>query len=288
MRPDNLKTKIFLDGGDPAETKEILDLLGFLDGQTTNPSLFAKNPEVQEKIAQGEKYSKDEVYQAYQGIVTEVSELLPQGSVSIEVYADKDTPAGVMVEQAHKMNAWIANAHIKLPITQEGLKAAEQLVKESVRLNMTLAFSQSQAAAVYAATRGADKGQVYLSPFVGRLDDRGEDGMSYIKNVVELYKQGDGHVEILSASIRNLDHFLQTLKLGCDIATVPGKILRQWHEGGLLVPDNAWQYDKGDLKALNYEELDLEKDWQEFAIQHELTDKGLAKFAQDWNSLVAD
>ena len=103
MRPENLKSKIFLDSGDPDETKIILEKLGFLDGQTTNPSLFAKNPEVQERIANGNKYSKEEVYVAYKQIIEDISHQIPFGSVSIEVYADKDTKAEEMVHQGREM-----------------------------------------------------------------------------------------------------------------------------------------------------------------------------------------
>ncbi|HBU06632.1 MAG TPA: transaldolase [Candidatus Magasanikbacteria bacterium] len=286
MKPENLNTKIFLDSGDPAETKLVLEKLGFLDGQTTNPSLFAKNPEVQARITSGNKYSKGEVYEVYKSIVQEVSGLLPNGSVSIEVYADTNTPVEEILSQAREMNTWIPNAHIKLPVTKTGLEAAEILAKEGMRLNMTLVFSQEQAAAVYSATFRANKGQIYLSPFIGRLDDRGEDGMSFIKNVLEMHKAGDGHVEVLSASVRTYSHFMQCLKLNCDIATVPAKVLLEWAEKGCEMSEENWQYDKGELKTLEYEQVDLNKNWREYNIQHDLTDQGLEKFAKDWNNLV--
>lgn len=287
MRPsENLKTKIFLDSGDPQETKDILALLGFLDGQTTNPSLFAKNPEVQERAKTGEKFSREEVYGEYKKIVSEISALLPVGSVSVEVYADLKTSAEEMIKQAREMNAWIPNAHIKLPITSAGLQAAEKLVKEGVRVNMTLCFSQQQAAAVYQATAGAKKGDVFLSPFIGRFDDRGEDGMSFIENVIKMYKAGDGHVEILSASVRNYPHLLRCFQLQSDIVTVPAKILKDWAEHNFEIPSTDWQYSAGSLRPLIYETVDLNKPRQEYDIKHELTDKGLEKFAKDWNSLV--
>ena len=287
MRPENLKSKIFLDSGDPAETKVILDKLGFLDGQTTNPSLFAKNPEVQERIAQGNKYSKEEIYSAYKKIIEDISKQIPLGSVSIEVYADKDTKAEEMVHQGREMAVWAPISHIKLPVTTEGLKAAEELVKkDGLNVNMTLVFSQGQAGAVYAATSGGEKDQVYLSPFIGRLDDRGEDGMSFIKNVLQMYKTGDGHVDVLSASVRTYDHFLRCLQLESDIITVPSKILLEWAEKDLEMPSENWEYNIGELKTLEYEELDLNKNWSEYNIQDDLTDKGLEKFASDWNNLV--
>lgn len=286
MRPEGLKTQIFLDSGDPKETKEILDLLGFLDGQTTNPSLFAKSPEVKERIERGEKYSKEEIYAEYKKIIQDISVLIPGKSVSVEVYADANTSAEEMLEQAREMNTWIDSAHIKLPLTNEGLKAAETLVSEGVDVNMTLIFNQSQAAGVYSVTQGAEKGQVFLSPFIGRLDDIGLDGMSYIKNVVEMYKKSDGHVQVLAASARSYEHFLCCLQLESDLVTVPGKILRQWAENNFELPSQDWQYEAGDLKEIPYEEIDLSKNWTEYNIQHDLTDKGIEKFVADWNNLL--
>ena len=158
MRPKNLKTRIFLDGGDPEETRTLLGLLGFLDGQTTNPTLISKNPEARRRLEKGEKFNPDEIFGFYQQVVREISGLIPQGSVSIEVYADLSTAAEQMLKQGREMFTWIPNAHIKFPISGEGLKAAEAAVKEGLRVNLTLCFSQEQAGAVYAATRGAKKG----------------------------------------------------------------------------------------------------------------------------------
>src|SRR5579871_2228402 len=99
MRPANLKTKIFLDSGDPKETKEALSLLGFLDGQTTNPTLIAKNPHAKERLAGGKKFSKDEVFSFYKDVVTEISDLVPKGSISIEVNANAQSDADRLFEQ---------------------------------------------------------------------------------------------------------------------------------------------------------------------------------------------
>lgn len=294
MRPQNLKTKIFLDSGDPKETKEILDVLGFLDGQTTNPTLIAKNPEAQNRLAKGEKFSKEEIYDFYRGVAKEISNMIPSGSVSLEVYADTGTPADDMLKEAREMNSWIPNAHIKLPITKEGLRAAEQAVKEGIRVNLTLCFSEEQAAAVYAATRstgsgqarGAKKGDVFISPFIGRIDDRGENGMDLIKNILQLYQSGDGHVEVLAASVRNFDHFLASLKLGADIITAPSKVLKEWKEKELLLPGEDYIYGANNLKSVSYREIDLNKDWREYDIFHELTDKGIERFSNDWNALI--
>ncbi len=272
---------MFLDSGDPSETKQMLELLGFLDGQTTNPSLISKNPK-----AEDHKFSKSEVLDFYKGVVYEISGLIPQGSVSIEVYSDSQTKAEEMIAQAREFFKWIPNAHIKFPITEEGLKAAEQAVKEGMRVNMTLCFNQQQAAAVYAATKGAVRPNVFVSPFVGRLDDRGQDGMSLIADILKMYSQGDGHVEVLTASIRSLDHLLYAIKLGSDIATVPFKILKEWGEKGMPLPDENFSYQPTGLSPIPYEQLDLSKNWQEFDISHDLTDKGMEKFSSDWNALI--
>jgi transaldolase len=287
MKPTDLKTRIFLDGGNPEETREVIHLLGFLDGQTTNPTLISKNPKARERLEQGGRFSKGEVYDFYKKVVREISGLIPQGSISVEVYADASTKAELMLHQGREMFSWIPNAHIKFPTTREGLTAAEQAVREGLRVNMTLCFSQEQAAAVYAATSGSHRGDIFVSPFIGRLDDRGEIGMDLISHVLTMYRKGDGHVEVLTASVRTIDHLLYALKLGSDIITAPFKILKEWAGMGLPVPDNQYVYNAASLKAIPYRELTLTKGWQEYDIRHELTDKGIELFSKDWNSLIA-
>lgn len=286
MKPENLNAKIFLDGGDPGETSAVIDSLGFLDGQTTNPTLISKNPEARQRLERGKKFSEKELLDFYKDVVKKASSMLPNGSISIEVYADAGTKAEQMIEQGKEMFSWIPNAHIKYPSTSEGLRAAEAVVKVGIRVNMTLCFKQDQAAAVYAATRGAKKGDVFVSPFVGRLDDRGENGMGLIANLVKMYQAGDGHVEVLTASVRTYDHMLYALHLGSDIITAPFKVLMEWSEKGMPVPGNDYTYNKGDLREIEYKELDLSGRWEDFDISHDLTDKGLAKFSDDWNNLI--
>jgi transaldolase len=286
MRPHNLKTKIFLDGGDPGETRGLLKLLGFLDGQTTNPTLISKNPEARKRLEQGKKFSAEEIYQFYKKVVGEISTLIPDGSISIEVYADRSTPAEQMLKKSREMFSWIPNAHIKFPTTGEGLTAAGQAVKEGMRVNLTLCFTQEQAAAVYAATSGGKKGDIFVSPFVGRLDDRGENGMSLISNILKMYKKGDGHVLLLTASVRTFDHFMYALHLGSDIITAPYAILKEWGEKGLPLPENDYVYNSGKLKAIPYKDIGLSKKWQEYDISHDLTARGMEKFSSDWNALI--
>jgi transaldolase len=151
---------------------------------------------------------------------------------------------------------------------------------------MTLCFRQEQAAAVYAATKGAKRGDVFVSPFVGRLDDREENGMDLISHILRMYRKGDGHVELLTASVRKLDHLLYALKLGSDIVTVPYTILKEWGEKGLPLSGNEYVYDTGSLKEIPYRGIALDRPWQEYDIHHELTDKGMELFSRDWNSLI--
>ena len=286
MRPENLKTRLFLDGADPEETRQVLKVLGFLDGQTTNPSLLAKNPEARAHKVDGRKFSSTAIYEFYKDLCRELSALLPQGSISIEVYADAATPAAAMLEQARSFDAWIPNAHIKLPTTAAGLEAAAVLTGEGRRVNMTLVFSQAQAAAVYAATKGARRGAVFLSPFIGRLDDRGENGMDLIRNILTLYAASDGHVEVLTASVRSMEHFLCALAMGSDIITAPAGILLAWAEAGRPMPGPDFVYDAGALAPIPREPLALDAPWQAYAIGHPLTDAGMARFSADWNSLI--
>ncbi len=286
MRPANLKTRIFLDGGDPGETREIIDLLGFLDGQTTNPTLISKNPQARERMERGEKFSEKEILDFYRTVVEEISGLIPRGSVSVEVYADFATPSEKMLKQGKEMFSWIPNAHIKFPTAKEGLKAAEQAVKERMRVNMTLCFSQEQAAAVYAATLSAKKGDVFVSPFIGRLDDKGENGMDLISDILRMYEKGDGHVEVLTASVRNFDHLFYAIKLGSDIITAPFTVLKEWGDKGLPMPADDYVYAPKGLRPIPYKDIDLAKKWQDYDISHELTIKGMEKFSADWNSLI--
>ena len=279
------KTKILVDGGDPQETLRAKELLGFVDGQTTNPSLIAKNPHIKELIASGHKLSGREEMDEYKKIVETISPLVGDAGVSIEVFSDEKTSAQEMFTQGQEMYSWVPNAYIKYPCTAEGLRAAQMSVKQGIRVNMTLCFSQQQAAAVYAATRGT-KEPAYVSPFVGRLDDSGQNGMDVVKNIKRMFSRGDGHVLVLAASIRSLEHLLYCFALQTELATVPAKILELWASKNLPMPDEQFQY-KASGKPIPYEELDLEHAWESFDIQHELTRKGIEKFAADYRATLA-
>jgi transaldolase len=240
MLTNRPKTKILVDGGDPKETLRMKSLIGFVDGQTTNPSLIAKNPEIQ-RLASGHQLSEQEEKDAYKKIVQSISPLVGDAGVSIEVFADLGSRAEEMLVQGQEMFAWIPNAYVKYPCTHEGLRAAEMSVQKSIRVNMTLCFSQEQAAAVYAATKGS-KEPVYVSPFVGRLDDQGENGMDLVRIIKKMYERSDGHVHVLAASIRTINHLLCSFFLDAELATVPSKVLQEWAAAGFPMPERDFLY----------------------------------------------
>ena len=280
------RTRILVDGGDPRETRQVKKQLGFVDGQTTNPSLIANNPEIKQRLAAGHKLSEVEELEEYKKIVREISPFIGDAGVSIEVFSDRKTTAQEMIAQGKEMYTWIPNAYIKYPCTSEGLRAAQMSVQDGLRVNLTLCFSQQQAAAVYSATKGA-RAPAYVSPFVGRLDDIGQNGMDLVKNVKRMLAQGDGHLLILAASIRNLDQLLYCFSLEVDLVTVPAKVLSLWAEKNFPMPEVGFQYHSS-TKPIPYEELDLSQPWERFSITHELTTKGLEKFAADYRKTLAE
>lgn len=298
MRPIALHSKIFLDGANPVETEEIINLLGFLDGQTTNPSLFAKNLFIQERIDSSNKFTKEQLLEEYKNIIQDIKEITPKSLISIEVYCDENTKSSEMISQALEMNTWIENAYIKLPITREGLKAANSLCKKGINLNMTLCFTQEQAAAVYAATIDAE-GDVLISPFQGRLDDNCKDGTDLIMNIQRMYSLSDKHVKIVNSSIRDYTHFLYALYTKTEYITAPFNILNEWANNGLEVPgvdiDEDIFKDKTEyfkdihnacIVGISYKEIDLSLEWGEYNISSDLTTQGIKKFSEDWNALL--
>lgn len=290
MPAKRTKTKILVDGGDPAETKRIKELLGYVDGQTTNPSLIAKNPAIRKRIDSGHRLSRQEENEEYKNIVRRISPLVGDAGVSIEVFADLDTAAEQMLAQGKEMFTWIPNAYIKYPCTHEGLRAAQMSVRDGIRVNLTLCFSQEQAAAVYSATKGT-AAPAYISPFVGRLDDRGENGMDLIQSIHKMYESGDGHVHILAASIRNLDHLVASFAFGADLVTVPAKVLEEWAAKDFPLPGADFSYegktqDGRPLKPLPYKSVNLDQSWENFDLAHELTTKGIRKFVEDYQSTL--
>ena len=212
--------KIFMDTANVEEISRFVDW-GVVYGVTTNPSLIAKTGRTQAEV------------------IPEIAKLV-EGPISAEVIS---TECQGMVEEARKLVQIAENIVIKIPCIPEGLKAVKILSAEGIKTNVTLVFSMSQA--LMAARAGA----TYVSPFIGRLDDIGEDGVLLVKNIVEAFKLYGIETEVIAASIRNLVHVDAVMLTGCQIATIPTKVLEQM-------------------------------------IKHDLTDKGLAAFLADYqNSL---
>jgi transaldolase len=210
--------KFFVDTADVAEIADLAST-GLLDGVTTNPSLVAKA-------------GRD-----FKTIIKEICGLVP-GPVSAEVAAlDYDG----MIAEGRTLAKIAKNVTVKLPLTWEGLKACKTLTAEGTMVNVTLCFSANQA--LLAAKAGA----TFVSPFVGRLDDQGIDGMELISEIRTIYDNyASLSTEILAASIRTVNHVKQAALIGADVVTVPPAI----------------------LKAL---------------VKHPLTDKGIEQFMADWN-----
>jgi len=285
-----VKTQLLVDGGDPQETLRVKKLIGYVDGQTTNPTLIAKNPEVRAQVSSGRKFSSEEELQEYRKIVQVISPIVGSAGVSIEVFADLDTSAEEMVAQGQEMFSWIPNAYIKYPCTHEGLRAAEISVRKGMRVNMTLCFSQEQAAAVYAATRET-KEPVYVSPFVGRLDDHEESGMDLVANIKKMYEAGDKHVHVLAASIRHLTHLLGSFALDAELVTAPCKVWEEWAAASFPLPGKDFVYEgtaraNKQLRPITYKLLDLNREWESFDIRHDLTTKGIRQFVADYKNTL--
>jgi transaldolase len=209
--------KIFVDTADVAEIKD-LAATGLIDGVTTNPSLVAK------------------AKRDFREIVAEICALLP-GPVSAEVAA---TDLDGMLREGRTLARIANNVAVKVPLTWDGLKACRALVGDGTMVNVTLCFSANQA--LLAAKAGA----TFVSPFVGRLDDAGQDGMELVREIRAIYDNYPGlNTQVLAASIRNVTHVRQAATIGADVATMPPAVLR----------------------AL---------------IHHPLTDKGLELFLSDW------
>lgn len=283
-----LPSHIYIDGGDPEETRQadaVLKKAGYhgLDGQTTNPTLIAKNFAAKNG---GKKVSMSEAIGEYKRVITEMSIIIPDGKISIQVIGD---PAALtseeMLTQARDRITWIPNGVIKFPCVRSGLEAAEVFCQEGP-VNITLNFSQEQAAAVFSATR-AHNYDVYISPFVGRLDDRGENGMDVVANELTMFQGSqDNHLNVLTASVRNMKHLLYAFFLKSPVVTIPFKVFKEWADGGFTLPKDDFVYDVPGLADIAYKELTLDKDWREYDLNHPLTDAGLVRFWEDWKTIV--
>lgn len=209
--------KFFIDTAEVSEIRALADT-GLVDGVTTNPSLIAKS---------GRKILD---------VICEICDIIP-GPISAEVAAtDYDT----MLAEGRKLAGLRPNVAVKVPMTADGLKVCKALSDAGTMVNVTLCFSANQA--ILAAKAGA----AFVSPFVGRLDDIGQDGMQLISDIVEIYAQyPDFTTDVLVASVRSPMHVTDAARLGAHVVTMPPSVLKQM-------------------------------------VQHPLTEKGLATFCADW------
>lgn len=285
---------VFLDSGNPEETRKAKNLLGHLDGQTTNPSLVVKNPEVASYLNNGKRLEEQELLDIYKKIIGDIEKEIPEGHISVEVNANWESTADSLLLQAVNMFTWGRNVNIKFPTTNAGVEATHRFVAQGGRVNMTLVFDQVQAAAVYASTL-AIQSPAFISPFMGRWDDRGFQGTDLIANIVRMNDAWDAqrgakkHVLVLAASIRNMDHLYASLFHGADILTIPLKTIEAWVADGKKVPDAKYTLPKSELKPIAYEDISFSEDYTQFDIKKvdgSLLDAGLQKFASDWESLL--
>lgn len=215
--------RLFLDTANIEHIRHGVEM-GVVTGVTTNPSLVAKEGKVE-----------------YKEHVKQICDLVP-GPVSSEVLSND---AEGMVSEAHVIAQWADNIVVKIPSTIAGLQATSILASEDIPVNMTLCFSLNQ------AILAAESGAAYVSPFVGRLDDIGEDGMQLVVDIVDYLRYHNLPTQVIAASIRHTAHCLSAAKFGAHIATVPYKVLLQM-------------------------------------MQHPLTDIGIRKFADDWQAVMGE
>lgn len=212
--------KFFIDTANIDEIREINDW-GVICGVTTNPSLIAK---------EGRDFKE---------VIKEITSIV-DGPISAEVIS---LECDGMVKEAKELVKIHPNIVVKIPMTKEGLKAVSVLSKENIKTNVTLVFSPSQA--LLAARAGAS----YVSPFVGRMDDIGNEGMAIIKDIKEIFENYNISTEIIAASIRHPMHVIEAAKAGSDIATIPYSVFVQM-------------------------------------VKHPMTDLGIEKFLKDWEGLI--
>jgi transaldolase len=212
--------RIFLDTAKIEEVRQA-SKLGVISGVTTNPTLMARAGATN-----------------YEATIKEIASIIP-GPISTEVVVEGVEP---MLAQAREMAAWAPNVVIKIPINADGLEVTSILAEEHIKVNMTLCFSANQA--LLAALSGAK----YISPFVGRLDDIGQDGMQLVEDILDIYDNyPDINTEVIAASIRHPEHCLRAARAGAHIATIPYDVL---------------------IKMM----------------QHPLTDAGISRFLADWKN----
>lgn len=297
--------KYLLDSGDPDEYRHVADLAKQkgqeLWGSTTNPSLIAK------KLS-GQKATFEEAFFKLQkSLIEEILTIVP-GAVSAEVYASPTSTAEEMVEQGKVISTWHERVVVKLPTNLEGFKARTELRKLGITINNTLVFSQQQSFAIslheklmkeaYGPTKSGWPS--FISPFLGRLDDKGEDGLSFLKYATHTMHEvfGTDTTWMLAASIRTPRHFKASIEYDCELITSPAKVYDEW----FALSDE-------DQKALSLEAPELTEipRWEpsdtlksiatvddffkaiedgSLDITHPLTDSGIERFVSDWQQIL--
>ncbi len=280
MKPANLHTRIFLDSADPAETRIALDRLGFLDGQTTNPALLAKHP----KFAGGVKMTLTEIQAVYKEAVQEIRVLIPGKSVSMQVFDTGETSVGELLAEAREKNAWIPGAHIKFPFTKNALEAARLAYAEGMNVNMTLCFTLEQAALAGCVFPDAKDDRVYLSPYIGRLEDKGLDGIDNVINALRLYKENQIDIKVLAASVRTIDDLHDAFSAKADIVTAPLALLLEWADSGFTISDTM---PRKKLEDIAYSPYTLPDACPTFSIDSPFTTAGIAGFVTSINALIS-
>lgn len=293
-------TKFLLDSGDPEEYKNLNSIAkqagSEVWGSTTNPSLIAK------KLA-GKKLTVAEAFSLQKDLVLEILSLVP-GPVSAEVYADITTKASEMIEQGREIATWHQRVVIKLPTTIEGFKARTTLRSEKIMTNNTLVFSQEQIWAIclheqliqkqYGPTN--DIYPPFISPFVGRLDDIGEDGMSLVEHGMRIKDSFSGvTLWMLEASVRTPEHMQRGIDIGSELITAPMKIYQEWfaktqqteNETKKLTPLPIWTPSEKLLQITTIDAFMEALSSQTLNIHHPLTDKGIERFVADWKAILA-
>lgn len=297
-----METKFLLDSGDPNEYKEISKLAkqkGYkIWGATTNPTLIAKS--VSQRIS-GQKFTPEEAFELQKEIVLKILEIV-EGIVSAEVYADQKTLAEQMIKQGRKIASWHKRVAVKLPTTIEGFKARTILRKENVLTNNTLVFSQEQVFAICLheqIIQNTYKPQTalppFISPFVGRLDDIGENGMDLVLNSLKIKNLFTAPIWILEASVRSLQHFTLGLKYNVDLITAPVKAYNAFFNNNATsdtlnnislkpIPFSSPAKELLEIKTIDQFMNTIENG--RININHPLTDKGIDRFAKDWQEIL--
>lgn len=297
-------TKFLLDSGDPQEYEDIAHLAkekgSELWGATTNPSLIAK------KLQNTKVHSKQEAFELQKDIVLQILDIVP-GAVSAEVYADEKTTAAEMIEQGKDIATWHERIYVKLPTTKAGLKARTELRQAHIPINNTLVFTQEQIFAICLHEKLCQKefGPIenkwppFISPFVGRLDDRGENGMDLVRNGMDIKESFDTSLWMLEASVRSIGHMQAGIHAKSELITAPSKMYEEWFgmseeqrvhdrtdEQNTFTPLPLWEIPQELMEIDSIEKFFSVIDSGKLNITHELTESGLVRFAGDWNAII--